>query len=149
MVKRHRIAVILNQPTPPPSEERLVRVRIEQSGRAVYVDNRDPRRVEFYIDDLSIPVTQVRLTEKVHPLVKEVHPKYPHFGPYFFDKRDEREVFLNNGKPFYLGKHNNKEHKIFIGPRFDDQNYRSRASGPHSVVDSASGTGRIGGVGSQ
>ena len=142
MFKRRRSQVIL---PPMRGVDRLQFVRIEGT-RTYYIDKDNPTKGEFYIDDLSIPRSIVRTdAELLRPLIKEVHPRFPKFGPYFFDKKEGRDVFLGDGQPFYVGLFEGKEHKIFLGPRFNECVFTSKANAPSTAR--MHGVGSLGGVG--
>ena len=126
------------------SEERLHFVR-QVGRRRYYVDKKNPERGEFYVLEVSMPrAYEPSDAELVGPKLHAEHRKYPQYGPYWIDSNG-RDVFLEGGKPFYVGMFKGEEHKIFLGVSQDDRVFRSRASVPSKAARSQGGTHRIGG----
>lgn len=124
-------------------DERLQFIR--QVGRKRYYrDEKYPERGEFYLLDASMPLAhEPGELSTAHFPVFTTHPTFPEFGEYFIDG-EGREVFVNDGKPFYMGLHEGKEHKITLGPNSYGL-LRSRAYiNPNRP--SPNGTYRVGGV---
>ncbi len=126
-------------PPPPLSRARLVR---RKAGVPFYVDDKHPEYGEFTISGTAPQVKKKSQPPKL--AMHATHKHFPNFGEYFVDK-EGREVFTNNGKPFYVGYHNGSPHKVFLAPNFAPT-IRSRASAPTGF--SSNGTQRLGGVGS-
>ena len=97
-------------PPPPLARARLVR---RKAGVPFYVDDKHPEYGEFTISGTA---PQVKKKSKALKLAMHAtHERFPNFGEYFVDK-EGREVFTNNGKPFYVGYHNGRAHKVFSNP---------------------------------
>ena|GEM_PF-5681799 len=124
------------------SEQGVVFVR-RVGRRRYFIDPEFPDK-EFYLFDAAIPLAFEEDAPLPPPVKKLVHEKYPHLGEYWVDK-DGREIFEENGRPFYMGRFENKVHKIFIGKPVDPRVFRSRVGFPAASGRSSGGTYRLGG----
>lgn len=119
---------------------------VRQVGRRrYYVDVKYPDQKEFYILDSDVPLMHEEEDGPQCAIVHKKHKRYPNFGEYIIEK-DGREVFLNRGKPFYMGLVNGKMHQISV-TLSSPPKIRSRAGAPSGRA-AHGGSYRMGGIAS-